>query len=63
VAERGPIAEHQIRFGDGGAYEQNMGTWSRLAGDVFLDILLPPDAAGRITHSARANAIMGRKPK
>lgn len=26
-------------------------------------ILLPPGAAGRITHSARANAIMGRKPK
>jgi len=24
---------------------------------------LPPDAAGRVTHNARANAIMGRKPK
>jgi ubiquinone/menaquinone biosynthesis C-methylase UbiE len=35
------MAEHQIRFEDGGAYERNMGTWSRLAGDVFLDWLPP----------------------
>jgi hypothetical protein len=36
------MAEHQIRFEDGGAYERNMGTWSRLAGDVFLDWLAAP---------------------
>jgi hypothetical protein len=24
---------------------------------------LPPDAAGHITHTARANAVKGRKPK
>ena len=29
----------QIRFNDGAAYERYMGTWSRLAGDAFLDWL------------------------
>ena len=36
------MAEHQIRFEDGAAYERMMGTWSRLVGDVFLD-WLPPE--------------------
>ncbi len=37
------MAELQIRFDDGAAYERMMGTWSRLAGDIFLDWLaLPP---------------------
>jgi len=31
----------QIRFDDGAAYEEFMGKWSRLAGDVFLDWLDP----------------------
>lgn len=31
----------QIRFDDGAAYERYMGTWSRLAGDTFLDWLAP----------------------
>ena len=35
------MAEHQIRFEDGAAYERMMGTWSRLAGDIFLDWLAP----------------------
>jgi ubiquinone/menaquinone biosynthesis C-methylase UbiE len=35
------IAEYQIRFEDGAAYERNMGTWSRLVGDIFLDWLAP----------------------
>jgi ubiquinone/menaquinone biosynthesis C-methylase UbiE len=35
------VSEHQIRFDDGAAYERMMGTWSRLAGDVFLDWLAP----------------------
>jgi SAM-dependent methyltransferase len=35
------MAEQQIRFDDGAAYEQMMGKWSRLAGDVFLDWLAP----------------------
>jgi ubiquinone/menaquinone biosynthesis C-methylase UbiE len=35
------MAEHQIRFADGVAYGRNMGTWSRLAGEVFLDCLAP----------------------
>lgn len=35
------MAEQQIRFDDGAAYEQMMGIWSRLAGDVFLDWLAP----------------------
>ena len=29
-------------FNDGAAYERMMGTWSRLAGDVFLEWLAPP---------------------
>jgi ubiquinone/menaquinone biosynthesis C-methylase UbiE len=38
------MAESQIRFDDGAAYERMMGTWSRLAGEVFLDWLAPrPD--------------------
>jgi ubiquinone/menaquinone biosynthesis C-methylase UbiE len=35
------VSEHQTRFEDGVAYERMMGTWSRLAGDVFLDWLNP----------------------
>jgi SAM-dependent methyltransferase len=35
------MAEHDVRFADGAAYERNMGTWSRLAGEVFLDWLAP----------------------
>ena len=35
------MAEHQIRFEDGAAYERMMGTWSRLAGEIFLDWLAP----------------------
>lgn len=35
------MANHDIRFADGAAYERNMGTWSRLAGEVFLDWLAP----------------------
>ena len=36
------MAEQQIRFEDGAAYEEMMGKWSRLAGDVFLNWLAPP---------------------
>jgi ubiquinone/menaquinone biosynthesis C-methylase UbiE len=35
------MAENQIRFDDGAAYERMMGVWSRLAGDVFLDWVAP----------------------
>jgi ubiquinone/menaquinone biosynthesis C-methylase UbiE len=35
------MAEQQIRFNDGAAYERMMGVWSRLAGDIFLDWLAP----------------------
>jgi ubiquinone/menaquinone biosynthesis C-methylase UbiE len=38
------MAEPTIRFDDGAAYEQMMGKWSRLAGEVFLDWLAPPQA-------------------
>ena len=31
----------QIRFEDGAAYEEGMGRWSALAGEVFLDWLAP----------------------
>src|SRR5262249_8952406 len=36
-----PMVEQQIRYEDGAAYERYMGTWSRLAGEVFLDWLVP----------------------
>jgi ubiquinone/menaquinone biosynthesis C-methylase UbiE len=36
------MSEQQIRFDDGAGYEQMMGKWSRLAGDVFLDWLQAP---------------------
>jgi ubiquinone/menaquinone biosynthesis C-methylase UbiE len=39
--KEGEVSEHQIRFDDGAAYERMMGTWSQLAGDVFLDWLKP----------------------
>jgi ubiquinone/menaquinone biosynthesis C-methylase UbiE len=35
------VAEQQIKFNDGAAYERMMGAWSRIAGDVFLDWLQP----------------------
>jgi ubiquinone/menaquinone biosynthesis C-methylase UbiE len=35
------MAEPKIRFDDGAAYEQMMGVWSRLAGNIFLDWLAP----------------------
>jgi SAM-dependent methyltransferase len=35
------MADQKIRFEDGAAYERTMGTWSRLAGDIFLDWLAP----------------------
>jgi len=38
------MTEQVLRFVDGAAYEQNMGIWSRLAGEIFLDWLAP--AAG-----------------
>ena len=35
------MAQSQIRFEDGAAYDQMMGVWSRLVADVFLDWLAP----------------------
>lgn len=35
------MTEQKIRFDDGAGYEQMMGTWSRLAGEIFLDWLAP----------------------
>jgi ubiquinone/menaquinone biosynthesis C-methylase UbiE len=32
-----------ISFNDGDIYERTMGAWSKLAGDVFLDWLAPPE--------------------
>lgn len=34
--------ESQIRLDDGAAYEDFMGKWSQLAGDIFLNWLAPP---------------------
>src|SRR6266550_3558280 len=41
VQRRLLMAEQEIRFDDGAAYERMMGIWSRIAGDVFLDWLAP----------------------
>ena len=35
------MAEPQIRFDDGAAYERMMGVWSAIAGSTFLDWLAP----------------------
>jgi SAM-dependent methyltransferase len=35
------MAQETIRFEDGAGYERQMGVWSRLAGEVFLDWLAP----------------------
>ena len=35
------MAEIQIRYDDGFAYERMMGAWSRAAGEIFLDWLAP----------------------
>jgi ubiquinone/menaquinone biosynthesis C-methylase UbiE len=35
------MGEIQIRYDDGVAYERMMGTWSRAAGEIFLDWLAP----------------------
>jgi SAM-dependent methyltransferase len=36
------MTEPRIRFEDGASYQEFMGKWSLLAGDVFLDWLAPP---------------------
>src|SRR5215217_222260 len=36
------MVQPQIRYDDGAAYERMMGTWSRIAGEIFLDWLAPP---------------------
>lgn len=36
------MTDDQIRFDDGAACERMMGTWSRLAGTIFIDWLAPP---------------------
>src|SRR5689334_24915544 len=35
------MGNEEIRFDDGAAYERYMGTWSRLAGEAFLDWVAP----------------------
>ncbi len=35
------MSDRTIKFNDGAAYERGMGTWSRLAGEVFLEWLAP----------------------
>jgi ubiquinone/menaquinone biosynthesis C-methylase UbiE len=35
------MTEPQIRYDDGAAYERYMGSWSRSAGEIFLDWLAP----------------------
>ena len=35
------MVQPQIRYDDGAAYERMMGAWSRIAGEIFLDWLMP----------------------
>jgi ubiquinone/menaquinone biosynthesis C-methylase UbiE len=42
------MAEQQVRFDDGAAYQRMMGTWSRLAGQIFIDWLAPGSGLGWI---------------
>jgi ubiquinone/menaquinone biosynthesis C-methylase UbiE len=35
------MAEHQVRYEDGAAYERMMGAWSQISGNLFLDWLAP----------------------
>ena len=37
------MSDQTIKFTDGAAYERGMGTWSRLAGEVFIEWLAPSD--------------------
>jgi hypothetical protein len=46
------MAETQIRFDDGAAYERYMGDWSRRAGTVFLDRLEAPSGLNESTWGA-----------
>jgi SAM-dependent methyltransferase len=41
IKARETMAQQQIRFEDGAAYERMMGVWSRIAGGIFLDWLAP----------------------
>lgn len=58
------MAAQDIRFADGAAYERSMGTWSALAGDVFLDWLAPPPGLRWIDvgcgNGAFTELLMGR---
>ena len=42
ISERGTMAETQIRYDDGAAYERAIGNWSRRMGTIFLDWLAAP---------------------
>jgi len=42
LSQGAEVAEQTIRFEDGAGYEQMMGIWSRLVGEVFLQWLAPP---------------------
>src|SRR3954451_9771317 len=54
------MAAEQFRFDDGAAYERHMGTWSRLAGDVFLDWWRRSRAcAGSMSAAATARSRSG----
>jgi SAM-dependent methyltransferase len=41
IKARETMAQQQIRFEDGAAYERMMGVWSRIAGGIFLDWIAP----------------------
>ena len=48
------MVQPQIRYDDGAAYERMMGTWSRIAGEIFLDWLGRPLACDGSTSAAAA---------
>ena len=51
------MAQPQIRFQDGAGYERMMGVWSRIAGQVFLDLV--PFATQQFSAGATVAGDMG----
>lgn len=54
------MAELQIRFEDGAAYERMMGVWSGLAADIFLDWLAPQPGWRWIDIGCGSGAFTGK---
>jgi len=54
------MAQSQIRFTDGAAYDRMMGAWSRLAAEVFIDWLAPRPGWRWVDIGCGSGAFTGR---